>query len=60
MRVVLFVKALKNSAAGVAPSRELLDGMARYSDELTRAGIVLPGRSRRSSPRRPRRTGSSR
>ncbi len=41
MRVVVFVKASKNSAAGVAPSPELLDGMARYNDELARAGIVL-------------------
>ncbi len=43
MRVVVFIRASKDSAASVGPSRELLDGMARYSDELTRSGIVLGG-----------------
>jgi hypothetical protein len=41
MRFMLIVKADKNSEAGVLPSEELLAEMARYNEELVKAGVLL-------------------
>ena len=43
MRVMMIVKANKDSEAGVMPSTELLDAMGKYNDELVKAGVLLAG-----------------
>jgi hypothetical protein len=43
MRVVVFVKATKDSEAGVMPSQELLAAMGHYNEELAKAGVLLAG-----------------
>jgi len=43
MRVIVIVKADKNSEAGVMPSRELLAAMGKYNEELVKAGVMLAG-----------------
>ena len=43
MKVMVIVKATKNSEAGVLPSSDMLDGMMRYNTELVKAGIMLAG-----------------
>ena len=41
MRVMVIVKANKDSEAGVLPSTELLAEMGRFNEELVRAGVML-------------------
>jgi hypothetical protein len=43
MRVIVLVKATKDSEAGVMPSTELLTEMGNYNEELVKAGIMLAG-----------------
>jgi hypothetical protein len=43
MRVMVIVKANKESEAGVLPSKEMLTEMGRYNEELVKAGIMLAG-----------------
>jgi len=43
MRVMVIVKATKNSEAGVMPSEELLAAMGKYNEELVKAGVMLGG-----------------
>lgn len=43
MRVMVIVKASKDSEAGVMPSTELLTAMGKYNEELVKAGIMLAG-----------------
>ncbi len=43
MKVMVIVKATKNSEAGVMPSEELLTAMGKYNEELVKAGIMLAG-----------------
>jgi hypothetical protein len=43
MRVMVMVKASKDSEAGVMPSTELLEAMGKYNEELVKAGIMLAG-----------------
>jgi len=43
MRVMVIVKATKNSEAGVLPSQELLAAMGKFNEELVKAGIMLAG-----------------
>jgi hypothetical protein len=43
MRVMVMVKATKESEAGVMPGEELLAAMGRYNDELVKAGVMLAG-----------------
>ncbi|TDH63675.1 YciI family protein [Dankookia rubra] len=43
MRVMVLVKATKNSEAGLMPSPELLAAMGRFNQELADAGILLAG-----------------
>jgi hypothetical protein len=43
MRVMVIVKATKNSEAGKMPSEELLAAMGKYNEELVKAGIMLAG-----------------
>jgi hypothetical protein len=41
MRVMVLVKANKESEAGVLPSREILERMGKFNEELMKAGIML-------------------
>ena len=43
MRVMVIVKANKDSEAGVLPSRELLTEMGKFNEQLVKAGIMLAG-----------------
>ena len=43
MRVMVIVKATKDSEAGVMPSQELLTAMGQYNEELVKAGVMLAG-----------------
>jgi hypothetical protein len=43
MRVMVIVKATKNSEAGVLPSEEMLAEMGRFNEELVKAGVLLSG-----------------
>ena len=43
MRFIVFVKANKDSEAGVMPSAELLTAMGNYNEELVKAGVMLAG-----------------
>src|SRR5438876_9493385 len=43
MRVMVIVKADKNSEAGVLPTKELLSEMGKYNEELVKAGVMLAG-----------------
>jgi hypothetical protein len=41
MRVMVIVKANKNSEAGVMPSQKLLTEMGKFNEELIKAGVLL-------------------
>lgn len=43
MRVMVIIKASKNSEAGVMPSEQLLADMGRFNEDLVKAGIMLAG-----------------
>jgi hypothetical protein len=43
MRVMVLLKANKDSEAGVMPSQKLLEDMGKYNEELVKAGIMLAG-----------------
>ena len=43
MRVMVSVKASKESEAGVLPSTELLGKMGAYNEQLVKAGVMLAG-----------------
>jgi hypothetical protein len=40
---MIIVKATKDSEAGVMPSEEMLAAMAKYNEELVKAGVMLDG-----------------
>ncbi len=41
MKVMVMVKATKDSEAGILPSEQLLTDMGNYNEELVKAGILL-------------------
>lgn len=43
MRFIAFVKATKDSEAGVMPSEQLLGDMAKFNEEMVKAGVMLDG-----------------
>jgi hypothetical protein len=43
MRFMIIVKATKESEAGVMPKEDLIGSMARYHEELAKAGALLDG-----------------
>jgi hypothetical protein len=43
MRVMVIVKATKNSEAGAMPSEQLLADMGAFNEELVKAGVMLAG-----------------
>jgi hypothetical protein len=51
MRVMVLVKADKNTEAGVMPSEELLAAMGKFNEELVKAGIMLAGEGLHPSSR---------
>ena len=49
MRVMVIVKATKDSEAGVLPSTELLSEMGRFNEELVKSGVLLSAEGLRAS-----------
>jgi uncharacterized protein YndB with AHSA1/START domain len=49
MRFMVMVKATKDSEAGKMPTEQLLGEMAKYNEELVKAGIMLGGDGLQSS-----------
>ena len=43
MRVIVMVKATKESEAGVMPDEKILTEMGHFNDQLVKAGIMLAG-----------------
>jgi hypothetical protein len=43
MKVMVIVKASKDSEAGVMPSEQLLREMGQFNEELVKAGVMLAG-----------------
>jgi hypothetical protein len=51
MRVMVIVKATKNSEAGVMPSEKLMAEMGKFNEELVKAGVMLAGEGLHPSSR---------
>ncbi len=49
MRFMMIVKANKDSEAGILPSEKELAAMAKYNEELVKAGIMLAGEGLQAS-----------
>ena len=49
MRFMILVKATKDSEAGKMPSEEMLGAMAKFNEEMVKAGIMLDGAGLHSS-----------
>src|SRR5256714_14642176 len=49
MRFMVIVKANKDSEAGMMPSEEMLAKMAKFNEEMVKAGIMLDGAGLRPS-----------
>ena len=49
MRVLVMVKANKDSEAGVMPTKEILTAMGKFNEELVKAGVMLAGEGLRPS-----------
>jgi hypothetical protein len=49
MRVMVIVKANKDSEAGVLPSQQLLTEMGKFNQELVKAGVLLAGEGLQAS-----------
>jgi hypothetical protein len=49
MRVLMIVKANKESEAGVLPDEKILSDMGRYNEKLVKAGILLAGEGLKAS-----------
>src|SRR2546425_437917 len=43
MRVMVIIKANKDTEAGVMPSEQLLTEMGKFNEELVKAGVMLAG-----------------
>ncbi len=43
MRVMVIVKASRESEAGVLPDTEILSKMGKYNEQLVKAGVMLAG-----------------
>ncbi|MDC0671635.1 YciI family protein [Nannocystis radixulma] len=43
MRFMIIIKADAQSEAGAAPSKELIEAMGRYNEELVKAGVMVAG-----------------
>jgi hypothetical protein len=49
MRLMVIVKASKESEAGVSPSQQLLAEMGKFNEELVKAGVLLAGEGLQAS-----------
>ena len=49
MRFMVIVKATKDSEAGKMPTEEMLSAMAKFNEEMVKAGIMLDGAGLQSS-----------
>jgi hypothetical protein len=49
MRFAVLVKANKDSEAGVLPSREMLEKMGKFNEQLIKDGVMLAGEGLHSS-----------
>src|SRR5437588_1292984 len=49
MRFMVIVKASKDSEAGKMPSEEMLGAMAKFNEEMVKAGIMLDGNGLQAS-----------
>lgn len=49
MRVMVLVKANKESEAGVLPDEKILTDMGKFNEELAKAGIMLAGEGLQAS-----------
>ena len=49
MRFMVIVKATKDSEAGIMPSEELLSAMAKFNEEMVKAGVMLDGNGLQAS-----------
>jgi hypothetical protein len=49
MRVMVMVKATKESEAGIMPSEQLLAAMGKFNEELVKAGVMLAGEGLQAS-----------
>jgi hypothetical protein len=43
MKVMVFVRATKDSEAGMMPTSELFEAMGKYNEELVKAGVMKSG-----------------
>ena len=43
MRVIVLVKANKDSEAGIMPTEKILTEMGKFNEELVKAGVMLAG-----------------
>lgn len=51
MRVMILIKATRDTEAGVPPTEKLLSAMGQYNEELVKAGIMLAGEGLHPSSR---------
>lgn len=51
MRVMVIVKATKNSEAGIMPGEKLLADMGNFNEQLVKAGVMLAGEGLHPSAR---------
>ena len=49
MRVMVIVKANKDSEAGILPDQKILAAMGKYNEELVKAGVMLAGEGLQAS-----------
>lgn len=49
MRFMVIVKASKESEAGILPDEKLLSAMAKYNEEMVKAGVMLAGEGLQAS-----------
>ena len=49
MRVMVIVKATKESEAGVLPDTEMLTEMGKFNEQLVKAGVMLAGEGLQAS-----------
>jgi hypothetical protein len=49
MKIMVLVKATKDSEAGVMPTQALLADMGKFNEELVKAGVMLAGEGLRPS-----------
>ena len=49
MRFMVMVKANKDSEAGVMPSKEMLESMGKFNEEMVKAGVMLAGEGLQAS-----------